>query len=335
MFDANLKPNYLWLETTDRCNSKCAFCNIWKKSPTENMLTPTEIETALKDPVFKRLKAVVVSGGELTLRKDIKEIIMSIHKAVPKAELVLNSNGILSDRLIDVVQFSLDNNKRIHVGVSLDGIGTNHDRLRGVPGLFQKIDSLFYRLLELKKKHGNRLKLSAGFVLSNATVTDLLPVKRYVERLGVEFNLQWFIAADYYENTEQNLLSDTFAIEQAIKEIPPTIVNDKGIRFLHGESIKYICFSMFNFCLLKCNGDIVPCFDMWDLKIGNIREMSPSGIWKSKEAGIARQRVRKCQGCLSNCAIPWSYGPIFFPQILFNLRHPEVLMNKIIKRTKS
>jgi MoaA/NifB/PqqE/SkfB family radical SAM enzyme len=116
-----------------------------------------------------------------------------------------------------------------------------------------------------------------------------------------------------------------------LKKIPPTIVNEKGIRFLHGLSIKYSCFSMFNFCLLKCNGDIVPCFDMWNYKIGNIREKTPSSIWESKDAKEGRRKVKKCKGCLSNCALPWSYGASFFPRVLFNLKHPGILLGKFTK----
>jgi hypothetical protein len=46
-FFKSLKPEFLWLEATDACGAGCAFCEIWRREPTRDVLTAAEVETAL------------------------------------------------------------------------------------------------------------------------------------------------------------------------------------------------------------------------------------------------------------------------------------------------
>ena len=54
--------------------------------------------------------------------------------------------------------------------------------------------------------------------------------------------------------------------------------------------MKFKCFAGYTFCVLRCNGDLVPCLSLWDNKIGNVREKSPTEIWNSAMA----QETRRC-----------------------------------------
>ncbi len=287
------------------------------------MLTPQEIENALKAEIFKDLRVIIISGGEPLLRNDIRDVMISIHRAAPKAWIVISSNGILSEKLIDAVRFSLDNHMCIHAGISLDGIGDRHDQVRGIKGLFDKIDFVLQELVKLRKIYNDKLSVAAGFTISNATISEMEAVKKYAEKLGVDFNAQWYNEAQYYGNIGNDQLSEKLKIEQTVKKLPPTMIRNLGIKWLKGKSIQFPCFSMFNFCLLKCNGDIAPCFKMWDMNVGNIREKSPSSIWRSNEAKKARTLVKSCRGCLSTCAVAWSLEASYFPRVLFNVRHPQ------------
>jgi MoaA/NifB/PqqE/SkfB family radical SAM enzyme len=331
-FLENINPEFLWIETTDACNSQCIFCNIWRKKPSTDLITPQEIENILKENIFRHLKVVIVSGGEPMLRPDIKDILTSIHRAVPSAWIVISSNGILSETLIDTVKFALENQMCIHAGISLDGIGDKHDQVRGIKGLFNSIDFVLRELMKLKKIYGDNLAIAAGFTLSDATISEMEAVKKYTEAIGVDFNPQWYSEAKYYENIGNDQLSKKQSIEQAVRKLPPTVIRAFGLSWLKGKSIKFSCFSMFNFCLLKCEGDVVPCFKMWDTSIGNIRKKSMSSIWRSKDAKRARRLVKNCQGCLSACGVEWSLAASYFPRVVFNFKHAKIF-NGILIRT--
>jgi MoaA/NifB/PqqE/SkfB family radical SAM enzyme len=172
-----LNPRLLVIMTTDRCNSRCKQCNIWQQKPTENPLTPAEIGTALLSPVFNDVKQIILTGGECTLRDDLYEIILYIKIALPTANIIISTNGLLPDRVIRLVARLKELGHCISVGTSLDGTGKSHDEIRGVPGNFNKVDTLLKALPDTDK--------SVGFVLSELTVENLKYVRGYLKQFGL------------------------------------------------------------------------------------------------------------------------------------------------------
>ena len=190
------------------------------------------------------------------------------------------------------------------------------------------MDSVLRELVQLKEMRGGNLGVMVSFVMSDLTAPEMDAVRRYTEGMGALFNLQWYNDATYYDNLGRDLLRSKHPIERIVKTLPPTAVRDLGIDFLKGKSIRYPCLAFRNFCVLKCNGDMAPCFNLWNVNVGNIREATPSLIWKSAAAKKARRRVRSCEGCLNTCGVLWSFDSSYIWKVRFGLRHPEVLLGK-------
>ena len=302
----SLKPKYLWFGVNNICNNRCIFCDIWHNKSTENTLTVKEIEKIFNDNLFKDLELVMIAGGEPVLRDDLKEIILTIHKAVPKARIQLSTNGLLYERVLDVVKFAIKHEINIDVGISLDAINEKRDIIRGIKGSFEKVDRLLHELVAIRKKHSNRLTLVAGMILIDATLPLLKDVELYCQKLNVPLGLQWYSQTSYYNNEGKNLAADCQALAKIIQALPPSFNNEMKLKALNGKSIKFCCFAMYTFCILQYNGDITPCFNFWDVKVGNTRQNSPSEIWHSSEAKKTRKMVKNCQGCLNDCALEWS-----------------------------
>jgi molybdenum cofactor biosynthesis enzyme MoaA len=74
-----LQPRQVMFAVTDRCNSKCASCQIWSSQPKLNLLTPEEIHRVFSQPFFSKVQFIINSGGETSTRKDLKELILSEH----------------------------------------------------------------------------------------------------------------------------------------------------------------------------------------------------------------------------------------------------------------
>lgn len=331
-FFAGLAPEFLWFESTAACSNRCRFCGYGERVPTGRALSPGQLERTLRDPVFRTLRLVVVSGGEPTLRPDLDALLGSVHRAVPKARIVLSSSAALPERLVHAARAALRLGVRLEVGVSVDGIGARHDELRGAPGLFAKVDTALRQLRELKREHGFRLRVSVGMVISDDTVEQVDDVRRYAESLGAAFNPQWYQQAKYYDNVGRDCLSARAALSKLGKTLEPTMVTDLALRVLDGRAPKARCTMMFNACLLKSSGDLVPCFAFWESTVGNVLEASPSAIWASQRAREARKRVMACDGCLSACGVVWSADADYLGRGRFYLRHPHVLMAKLRER---
>jgi len=327
-----LKPRWLWFEVTDRCNSHCTHCNIWRKKPTENPLTPEEIEGVLSDPLFQGLDCILNSGGEPVLRQDIEEILLIEHKVLLNTKLHLSTNGLLPERVIDVAKIMIQHNIPIEIGVSLDGIGEKHDLIRGVKGNFEKVDRLLQILVMMKEKHKDKIKIVVGFTLSALTLDSFEEVRDYAKKMKIDLLVQWYNESSFYNNVKNNLSYKTDQKEKMMKivqSLSPNPLNDLWIKWLEGKSIKFPCFAMYTFCVLRCSGDIVPCLNHWDVEAGNVRESSPSQIWHSYQTKKARKIVKNCPGCLNSWGVDWSFSSSFYPNLSFNLRHPSVLLKKL------
>lgn len=322
-----LRPRWLWFGLTDRCNSHCTQCGIWKQPPTKDPLTPQEIERTLRDPLFRDVECIINSGGEITLRTDLKEIMLAEHAALPGALIQLSTNGLLPERMIDAVKFGLQKGMRISVGTSLDGIGPCHDKVRGVPGNFEKVDLLLRELAELRKTDKN-LSLGFGFTLMDSTLSSLPAVREYAERTKIDFLMQWYNQSSFYGNTADQKVTKA-EMKEAVRTYPDPLLREMWLDWLDGKPIKFNCFALNSFCVLKCNGDIVPCLTHWDAAAGNVRRSSPSEIWNSEQARRARKKVGGCSGCLNAWGTEWSFRTSRYPYKLFYLKHPSYLFRKL------
>jgi len=305
----------LFFEVTDACNSRCRHCNVWRQKPTENHLTLPEIENIFKNPFFRNLREVIISGGEPLLREDLEEIILKIHKYIrPDALISLSTNGLMPKRAIKVAQTFLKKRINIVFGVSLDGIGEKHDKIRGVKGNFEKVDFLLHELMKLKTNYKEKLKVIVGFTLSPLTVNLMEEVKTYVERLEFDFLPQVYEKASFYFN-EENHLKNTINNDMVreIQKLPSSFQKEVLLKAARNVRIKFRCSSMNTFFVLHCNGDVSPCLRYSHIRLGNLREQSIDEIWQSKAVKEARMMIKNCSGCYNTWGVGWSLKAWFFP----------------------
>ena len=65
--------------------------------------------------------------------------------------------------------------------MSLDGIGKKHDKIRGIPGNFDKLVDTYHRLDKLRSQYPN-LYVDAGVTVSLSNINDLKEITEYVEK---------------------------------------------------------------------------------------------------------------------------------------------------------
>lgn len=151
-----------------RCNSTCATCDVWKK-PNDDM-TPQEWRN-----VFRHLGHapfyMTFTGGEPFLRADMHEVVIAGYEECLPEVITIPSNGILTKRILERVAQICDAAPKAKVGInlSLDGVGADHDEIRGVPGNWKKSMQTWQGLKELQKTKPN-LVLTVHSVLSKFNV---------------------------------------------------------------------------------------------------------------------------------------------------------------------
>jgi len=146
-----LYPQVINFPITNKCNYRCAMCNVWKPEHSSMKdMTPAEIKEVFSQPLFKKVKHVGISGGEPFLRKDIFDIVKTIVETLPKLRSIsIITNASLSntfEKTKEIKSYLSTNNIRFSLEVSIDGIGYIHDLNRGVNGAFDKTYMNFKKL---------------------------------------------------------------------------------------------------------------------------------------------------------------------------------------------
>jgi MoaA/NifB/PqqE/SkfB family radical SAM enzyme len=332
-------------EVYDGCNSKCQSCNIWQVKPTKNLLTISEIKAIFSDTLFDHIEDVIITGGEPSIRDDLDELVLAIHTVRPKATISLSTNGLIPERVLKAVNLAMTNNLDLVVGVSLDAVGEEHDRLRGVPGNFRKVDYLLHELVSIGRKYPGKLRVTVGQTLYPESVDKVDELKAYVRKLGVNLMPQIYEEFTYYSNTEETRSALKFPIHiegavghhlsdqssdtsrykkdpmSILRSFPPSPQNEIMLKALRTNKpimratkvSRNFCSSMNTFFLLRANGDITPCLRWSHIRMGNIRDVSPSEVWRSQAVRSGRKLVRECSGCSNTWATGWS-AKYWFPQ---------------------
>lgn len=328
-----LKPKWMVFMTTDKCNSRCQHCSIWQQKGIDNPITPKELEKALSDPLFKGIKEIINTGGEATLRNDLIDLFLAEHKALPKANLQISTNAIIPQRTVDLAKALLKRDIPLSVGISLDGIGEHHDAVRGIKGNFDRVDWLVHELIKLKEKNKKKLHFALGYTLSSLTVDYMKEVQDYGKKLGVDVLVQWYNEAPaFYDNHGRGFNEKEKELSSAVSSLPPSFLREVWIDAQKGKLPKFPCFAMHTFCVLKTNGDLTPCLNLFDKSAGNVREKTPMDIWKSEEAKKIRGVVKNCEGCLNQWGSGWSYESCTYPVLSYYAKNPKKLAERFNAR---
>jgi Fe-coproporphyrin III synthase len=152
---ADRRPVTVW-NVTRRCNLRCVHCY----TDSENIRYPDELTTEegkafLGDLADFEVPAILFSGGEPLVRKDLFEL---VGRAVELGlRPTLSTNGTLIDKKTAA---RIKESGFTYVGISLDGIGEVNDCFRGKKGAFDLAMRGFRNLVELGQRVGLRLTLT-------------------------------------------------------------------------------------------------------------------------------------------------------------------------------
>jgi MoaA/NifB/PqqE/SkfB family radical SAM enzyme len=131
------RPILMNIEVTKRCNARCDFCDYWTSKRID------EMDDYL--PIVRMVRPIVTSftGGEPLMRKDLAQLIRRIRDNTRYNYLCVITNGVLLDekRASELWEAGVD-----QLSISLDFLGEEHDRMRGVPGLYSHLSSIIPRL---------------------------------------------------------------------------------------------------------------------------------------------------------------------------------------------
>lgn len=200
------------LFVTSRCNSFCRTCFYHEELNQPGDLTFAQIEKVSR--TMPPITDLWLSGGEPTLRHDASEIIDMFVRHNGVRRLIIPTNGLVKSRVYDIVDRALASHRSLdlYLNIALDGQGVTHDRIRGVPGHWEKTLDCIDELYPLKEKYGDRLRLNANTVVCADNYQE---VEQLAEFIWNSFRLD----GHYF-----NIVRGDTAVGDEIKQVPPEVL---------------------------------------------------------------------------------------------------------------
>jgi len=130
------------ISITQKCNSRCYYCNSWKWQDFISDANLEELKRVFSSFSNLGVKVVSLSGGEPLLREDLEELISMVKNYNMRAQIVTNGISLSKDRITKLVKAGLD-----CVTLSLDTVDPEvYQKLRGVSFKIaeQALESLIY-----------------------------------------------------------------------------------------------------------------------------------------------------------------------------------------------
>ena len=312
------------LAVTYRCQSRCRTCNIWKSGETESdELTPEEYRNLFESnmDILGEVRWIQITGGEPFMRRDLPEIVSTIHASLPDCTFWIPTNG-MDPRAIEgatTEMLGILGGQGIGVSVSIDGTERTHDIQRGEDGSFKKAAETLRRLSAIRKEHPG-LGLTVGMTLTPDNHREASDVHNLASEFGADFSMRPVSFSEiYYRNIENRSPMDNISDQllPSLRDIARDTVRYKGIvrsaptlRYMQGV-IDYIrdpsrrslpCAAGEDSFFLDPHGDIYPCIFVNE-KMGNVREEQLRDLWWREKNTDIRRRIAggDCPGCWVEC----------------------------------
>ncbi len=319
-------PVVIW-NLIRRCNLTCMHCySISADIDFPGELSTEEVFAVMDDLKAFRVRALILSGGEPLLRKDLFDI-----AARGKAlgfYLGLSTNGTLID---DALARRIAEAGFEYVGISLDGLHDTHDRFRRKAGAFAA------SLAALRRCRDLGIKVGVRFTLTQDNAADLPGLLGQVEAEGID---RFYLShLNYAGRGNVNRKRDAhFRVTREALDLLYARAWDYARRGLHKDIVTgnndadgvYLLYwarrhvpgfdearlraslaawggnaSGVNVANIDNLGNVHPDTMWWDCTLGNVRARPFSAIWQDTRhpvmAGL-KARPRRVKGRCAGCA---------------------------------
>lgn len=318
------EPSFVTYIITWRCNCRCIFCDIWKThSDDKEELTIDEISSIFAQ--MRNLDVAKLTGGEAFLFKDLDKAINSIDSLSNPKIIHITSNGFLTG-IIENTMLAVKSPKKIHLKISIDGVGEEHDSIRGFPGAYEKVmetikvlvkmrESLkfqlgvnqsivndehipaYERLKQILKPYDIPIYASIGFDPENSL---------YSKEKIVDPKASYTLFDHFSKEGLKKIFSIIFKDAKTVVSFSEKIVNSYNLwgmynRFVNKRNYPHPkCVALNNHLRILPNGDVPVCIYNGNI-IGNLKKEHLRDLWKSQQANEQRNWIARCPGCWQNC----------------------------------
>jgi MoaA/NifB/PqqE/SkfB family radical SAM enzyme len=282
---------------------------MWQRGKAGEELSLAEWQRATDMCHELGVKYIELFGGDALLRKDVVVPLVAHIKKYPiQVDLVTNCNLMDQATAVGIVQAGLDD-----LWLSIDGVGENHDRVRGEGGSFSNVLAC---IEAVKKARGEKKKplLHCNTTISRFNVDAFEKILSFAEESGLDFmhleyageflpemvsqaRINGIEPRPYYISQGDSILVDQTQahmlrtkVRQLKKEARRMKINLmtenidclKVENLVAGEFGNKKCYIARFKVAIDPYGNILPCPFFGDYHLGNIKKEQIQQIWKNE-----------------------------------------------------
>jgi radical SAM protein with 4Fe4S-binding SPASM domain len=291
-------PEFCVWELTLKCNMKCTHCGSMAGKARENELTVDECLDVAEQLVNLGCQQITLIGGEVFLYIGWEKIARKLSDSGLEVNIITNGY-LLGDEQIAQIKYA----KLVNVGISLDGMADNHNKIRNVSNSFDRVMQAF----DLLNKQEIPLAVVTSLIDSN--FSDLWPLFDLLVEKGVKIWQIQIVTPMGNMADKKDVLLDPSKVPLITRFIREKR-NEQKIRIYAADNIGYFdenelylrnkpgtinawsgCQAGMRVVGIDSVGNVKGCEFLYSDEFieGNLREESLSEIW-FKEGNFAYNR---------------------------------------------
>ena len=314
-----LLPVNLTVSVTYTCTSRCKTCDIWQKKVAD--LSVDEYRKVFQSiagvPIW-----VTVSGGDQFLREDLDEIVRLIKLQIDPKIVNIPMNGIVTERIFSLLPKIAEHTRgsQLVLNLSVDEIGTEHDRLRGAPGNWDKLLGVAELIRDLKSTY-DHITLGVHSVISTHNVERIPEIANEARRIFQPDSYITEVAENRVElkTMDKHITPSADEYKRAVAHLKETVRQhrskspvarlvqslrleyyDLATRILEEKRQVIDCYAGWASAHLAPDGNLWGCCTRAE-SMGNLRDYAYDfrTVWRGPAAGAFRESVKNHE-----CACP-------------------------------
>ncbi len=293
-------PLILLLEPSERCNATCPFCYHWREAGPNELELP-EIQRVLTEAWHLGCRFLYFSGGEPTLHPHRIEILAEARRLGYENSMTTNGSRLVDElpRLAPLLDA---------VTVSIDRLGAEQDRLRGIPGLFARsVDGLV-----LASRLGVSARINMSLFDENlGEVRGMIELARAVGAgLHVRLLTRESTALAIPAFDMSRAMEAAAMLLELRQEFPGVLLTPEPYLRLLSQGKPFRCRPLSLLLPVDSQGRVYltcPRYEGTKERLaGSVRDSSLWEIWHSEAARAFRQEAAACTpdaDCYSSCIL--------------------------------
>lgn len=211
-YEDNLKldtPIKIQWKITNKCNLKCKHCYLGKLDGFE---LPFEKANEIADTIINsNVMEVTISGGECLTYKGIEKIIKKF--LINGIKVDVFTNALLLKNVLDKIDSDILNKSALLFYVSVDGLKSSHEQIRGKNTFDKTIENIKYAI---EKGY----PIVTNTVINKINYCDIMDMIVLLKQMGVkDVQLSNLIVQGSADNSMKISLSEQMALKEKINDL--------------------------------------------------------------------------------------------------------------------